>query len=349
MGKRKATYGLNPTAIRWLGRMLMACLFVICPATISAQIPDSSPATFDTSSVAASASASDSLPLDTVSAANAPKGSLEEAEGAEGLAEDEDSSVDSYYRDTALTFAEWLNENFIVTEWDKPAVRALDSSVYQLRAAPDTAFQPYLADRKYDYQQLFLPDEQVDLAWLTPLLAARPRPQDEPKVPPKDIEPDTDPLLDRETAIWLFAILVFIILAILFVRYQDSFMAFLRGEGPARPEFEVRSEEELRELDFDHLVARAYQEENWPKVVRLVYLHALRLLVDANQIAWRPQKTNRQYVLEVQHASIRASLQELTFLFEHIWYGQFRATNRHADAMQAAWQNLRSTLTQRAA
>ena len=56
------------------------------------------------------------------------------------------------------------------------------------------------------------------------------------------------------------------------------------------------SEEQLHSIDFETEIADAIKEKQWRFVVRLSYLHALKLLADAEWLTVKKGKTNRDYL-----------------------------------------------------
>ncbi len=82
-------------------------------------------------------------------------------------------------------------------------------------------------------------------------------------------------------------------------------------------------EEDLTSVDFDADIAAAAARGDYRRAVRLFYLKALRELADRNLIVWRREKTNHDYVAELRRSPLRRPFSELTYLFEHIWYGAF--------------------------
>ncbi len=82
-------------------------------------------------------------------------------------------------------------------------------------------------------------------------------------------------------------------------------------------------EENIHELDFNALIDEAVQQQQYRKALRLLYLRSLKELSDGNYIHWSMDKTNREYLSELPAGELRKSFEQLTLLFEYIWYGDF--------------------------
>lgn len=80
-------------------------------------------------------------------------------------------------------------------------------------------------------------------------------------------------------------------------------------------------EENIHELDLQGLIEEAITQHEHRKAIRLLYLQSLKRLTDAGMINWKPGKTNRSYIAEVQHPLIRQEFEQLTSMFEYVWYG----------------------------
>ncbi len=80
-------------------------------------------------------------------------------------------------------------------------------------------------------------------------------------------------------------------------------------------------EENIHALDLNQLIEEAINNQELRKAIRLHYLLSLKKLTDANLINWQPGKTNRSYISEIQHPHLRQEFEQLTSMFEYVWYG----------------------------
>ncbi|GEM_PF-585590 len=87
------------------------------------------------------------------------------------------------------------------------------------------------------------------------------------------------------------------------------------------------SEEQLHSIDFETEIADAIKEKQWRFVVRLSYLHALKLLADAEWLTVKKGKTNRDYLYELSGKDVEQDFERLSFIFDYTWYGHFEAND----------------------
>ncbi|WP_266205975.1 DUF4129 domain-containing protein [Pontibacter kalidii] len=80
-------------------------------------------------------------------------------------------------------------------------------------------------------------------------------------------------------------------------------------------------EENIHEMDMKALIAEATAQRDYRKAVRLHYLQSLKLLTDRTLIEWKAGKTNRSYISEIKPGPIRQEFEQLTGMFEYVWYG----------------------------
>lgn len=81
--------------------------------------------------------------------------------------------------------------------------------------------------------------------------------------------------------------------------------------------------ENIHEIDFDEQLQRLISEKKYRLAVRLLYLKALKKLSDAEIIQWQPDKTNYNYLAEINKPELRDDFSKLTLQFDYIWYGDF--------------------------
>jgi len=112
----------------------------------------------------------------------------------------------------------------------------------------------------------------------------------------------------------------------LLVGYAAYMLVQLRSE--ARPPGRTapasvshpQTAEEMRAFDFDTRLEAAVADGQHRRAVRLLYQKTLQHLDRTGAITWRPGKTNRAYVDEID-ADARPAFASLTRLFERVWYG----------------------------
>ena len=80
-------------------------------------------------------------------------------------------------------------------------------------------------------------------------------------------------------------------------------------------------EENIHESDLERFIRQALEEKNYALAIRLYYLAILKELSLAKAIRWKRDKTNRQYMLELQQSPLAQAFTEATRIFEWAWYG----------------------------
>lgn len=81
--------------------------------------------------------------------------------------------------------------------------------------------------------------------------------------------------------------------------------------------------ENIHEIDYEQELQRLVAERKFRLAVRLLYLRALKQLSDAEIINWQPDKTNYNYLMEIDKPELRNDFSKLTLQFDYIWYGDF--------------------------
>ena len=103
-------------------------------------------------------------------------------------------------------------------------------------------------------------------------------------------------------------------------------------------------EENLDKIDFNAQIAEALHHGLYRKAIRLIYLHAIKLLAGKALIDWKPWKTNRDYLGELKPQDLKAGFSELSYFFDYVWYGDFEADKPLCDQAMNVFQQLRKNL-----
>lgn len=80
--------------------------------------------------------------------------------------------------------------------------------------------------------------------------------------------------------------------------------------------------ENIHEINFPVTIAELEQKQDFRSAIRYQFLYTLKKMSDQKLIQWNPDKTNTDYILEIKDASQRGSYEDLSYIFENVWYGE---------------------------
>lgn len=87
--------------------------------------------------------------------------------------------------------------------------------------------------------------------------------------------------------------------------------------------------EDITKINPDDLITDALKRKDYRTAVRYYYLKNLKLMTNKGIIDWKIDKTNQQYLNEINEFELKKSFARLTGLFEWIWYGDFRIEEKY--------------------
>ncbi len=79
--------------------------------------------------------------------------------------------------------------------------------------------------------------------------------------------------------------------------------------------------DDINAIDFNAAIEESISKLNYVMAVRLLYLQSLKILSDANIIEWKINKTNADYITELNKYSYQSGFRYLTGVFDYVWYG----------------------------
>ena len=192
-----------------------------------------------------------------------------------------------------------------------------DSSGITQRSYDEAAIKKYKKDPAFDYDKIKEPSTSLwDRFWswfwyqIDQLLSTR----------------------EGKQTFWLVSI-IFGIIVVAFVVYKIRKMnragMFGRSSGAAL-QYQTNTDD-IHAIDFEEEIAQAIQQQNYRLAIRLMYLQTLKLLTDKALIQWQINKTNYEYLKELQSHTQYDVFKKLTHHFEYVWYGDLEI---HDEAFQ---------------
>jgi hypothetical protein len=113
--------------------------------------------------------------------------------------------------------------------------------------------------------------------------------------------------------------------ALLYIVFRGNWSRLFSRKKTIRREGEYSVlDENIHALNFSDEIEAALREGNQRKATRLYYLRMLKQLTDAGALEWQVNKTNSDYLHELERADLRMDFAFLCTAFEYIWYGEFQ-------------------------
>jgi hypothetical protein len=123
---------------------------------------------------------------------------------------------------------------------------------------------------------------------------------------------------------YLFYFLIAAVVIFMIVRLLGNEKASkLFGRTARKTSSVVIEETHIEEIDFTDLIQNNEKEANYRNAVRYQYLAMLKYLSSQNLIEWDFQKTNTDYYRELKNLETKEHFKKVSYLYDHVWYGEF--------------------------
>ena len=96
--------------------------------------------------------------------------------------------------------------------------------------------------------------------------------------------------------------------------------------GKKNKKVEINAEElheNIHEINFPESIAKFERQGDFRSAVRYQFLFVLKKLSDKKQISWNPEKTNKDYLMELKAEHLKNEFSGLSYIFDYVWYGEF--------------------------
>lgn len=82
-------------------------------------------------------------------------------------------------------------------------------------------------------------------------------------------------------------------------------------------------QENIHEINFPESISNFERQQDYRSAIRYHFLLVLKKLADQKNITWNPEKTNKDYLLELKKPQLKEGFKELIYIFDYVWYGEF--------------------------
>ena len=139
----------------------------------------------------------------------------------------------------------------------------------------------------------------------------------------------------------LLAFLIFLLIRF-FVKVNSK-NVLTNSKSKGKVDF-TEEEQIIKNEDIPELIKNAIEQKNYRLAIRYHYLLSLKYLIDNKNINWQPQKTNTDYINEIEINEIKISFQNITKIYDYVWYGEFSVNDLKFESLRKPFENLNQSI-----
>lgn len=141
---------------------------------------------------------------------------------------------------------------------------------------------------------------------------------------------------------FIFLACILGLIVYLFIRYNPLGRYLKTSEEPS---VLMSTEEDIiRHKDIPLLIDHALRDKNYRLAVRYAYLLIIKKLTEADLIDYRFEKTNTDYIKELENEDVKEGFGQITRLYDFIWYGNFDIVEEDYKKAQSTFDKLNKLL-----
>ena len=106
----------------------------------------------------------------------------------------------------------------------------------------------------------------------------------------------------------------------------------------------TEEEQIIQNEDIPALIKEAIQQQNYRLAIRYYYLLSLKHLTESDRITWQPQKTNDDYINEIEKDDLKISFKNITKIYDYVWYGEFAVDALKFENLKTSFETLNKTI-----
>lgn len=100
----------------------------------------------------------------------------------------------------------------------------------------------------------------------------------------------------------------------------------------------------IKNEDINALINEAIKQGNYRLAIRYYYLLSLKKLSENHIISWEQQKTNEDYISEIETNSLKSGFTNITRIYDYVWYGEFNIDVLKFEAFKTQFETLNNNI-----
>jgi len=140
----------------------------------------------------------------------------------------------------------------------------------------------------------------------------------------------------------LGGIIIFIILKTV-LSADTNFWNFKKSKKKVAKKL-IYEEEDIHNAHIEGLLQKAIQNKEYRLAIRYYYLSVLKLLSDKKLIDYHKDKTNSEYLFEIENIATRKDFSYLSYVYSYVWYGDFPVDEANFKLAEQKYQSFKQHL-----
>ncbi|ARV14175.1 hypothetical protein BTO07_02970 [Polaribacter sp. SA4-12] len=140
----------------------------------------------------------------------------------------------------------------------------------------------------------------------------------------------------------LGGLIIFIILKT-FLGTETNFWNFKKTKKKVAEQL-IYEDEDIHETDIDGLLQDAIHNKEYRLAIRYHYLSALKILSNKKLIDYHKDKTNSEYLFEIENSTTRTDFSYLSYVYSYVWYGDFPIDETNYKLAENKYSSFKSSL-----
>ncbi|QVY66368.1 hypothetical protein [Polaribacter sp. Q13] len=140
----------------------------------------------------------------------------------------------------------------------------------------------------------------------------------------------------------LGAIIIFIILKTV-LGADSNFWNFKKSKKKVAEKL-IYEDEDIHETDIEGLLQKAIHSKEYRLAIRYYYLSVLKILSSKKLIDYHKDKTNSEYLFEIEDTTTRTDFSYLSYVYSYVWYGDFPIDETNFKLAENKYQSFKKTL-----
>jgi len=148
------------------------------------------------------------------------------------------------------------------------------------------------------------------------------------------------------TTIFPFLLGGFIIFVIVKVMLGSDILFWKNNKSSTKiSEKLIYEDEDIHEVDLASLLKQAIENQNFRLAIRYYYLTSLKGLSNKKIIEYHKDKTNSEYLFEIENTAMRTQFSYLSYVYSYVWYGEFPVDETNFKAAQNKYQSFINSMS----